>query len=387
MTVNGAVGGTGGNLSKIGSGTLILAGGTTYSGITLVNAGTLQEGVGGATGTSTDEVYVAPGATFEMYNNLLNAALPWAGLEGSGTVYYKGTNTPISGLASYSGASGIPAAFTGTIVLDGARIDTTSGPADFGGTSAFIVKPNGQVGIFNAGTYTIPITIAGNGWTESDNKTTDGAIRIQGAVYAGNITLSGNARISPTAGTSNTITGNISGAGYQLEIGNIGTGAGAGTITFTPTTGNVFSALEVSGVGNVSTVVAGNGNAFPTSSPAALTMNGGTLNLNGFSFPFANLSGAAGIIQNNSASTAATITIGSDNTSTTYGSTLVNGGTATLALTKTGTGTLTLTGANTYTGPTTVNGGKLNVSTATTPLSASSNVIVNSGGTFGARAR
>ncbi len=384
MTVSGAVGGAGGNLTKLGSGTLILGGGTTYTGISMVTAGTLQEGVGGATGTVTDEVYVASGATFEMYNNIQNATLPWSGLEGSGTVYYKGTNTPFNGLASYSTATSIPTAFTGTIVLDGARLNPASGPADFGGTSSIIVKPNGQLAIFAAGTYTLPVTIAGNGWTESGNTATDGAIRIQaGAVYAGNITMSGNARISATASSSDAITGNISGAGYQLEIGNTGTGGGNGTLTLAPTVGNVFSALEVSGVGNVDTLVAGNANAFPTAAPAALTMNGGTLRLNGFSFPFANLSGAAGIIQNGSASTVAVLTVGSDNTSTAYGGTLADGAAATLGLTKTGTGTLTLTGANTYTGPTTVNGGKLNVNNAA-PLSASTNLTVNSGGTFGA---
>lgn len=53
----------------------------------------------------------------------------------------------------------------------------------------------------------------------------------------------------------------------------------------------------------------------------------------------------------------ATLTIGGNNTSTTYAGVISAGG----KLTKMGTGTQTLTGANTYTGTTTLNGGNLNV--------------------------
>ena len=53
------------------------------------------------------------------------------------------------------------------------------------------------------------------------------------------------------------------------------------------------------------------------------------------------------------------ITVGTDNTSSTYGGTIVNGGAETLALIKTGTGTLMLSGTNTFTGGTTVENGTL----------------------------
>jgi autotransporter-associated beta strand protein len=57
-----------------------------------------------------------------------------------------------------------------------------------------------------------------------------------------------------------------------------------------------------------------------------------------------------------------TLTIGSDNTSTTYSGVLTNG--SGLSLTKTGTGTLTLSGANTYTGATAINAGILKLGAA-----------------------
>jgi len=76
------------------------------------------------------------------------------------------------------------------------------------------------------------------------------------------------------------------------------------------------------------------------------------------------------------------LTVGSNNLSTTFsgvisdaGGVIATGG----SLTKIGTGALTLSGANTYTGPTTVNAGKLIVDGSIT----NSATTVNSGGTLG----
>ena len=83
-----------------------------------------------------------------------------------------------------------------------------------------------------------------------------------------------------------------------------------------------------------------------------------------------------GIVTNSGASPA-TLTAGSDNSSTTFIGTIQDG-TGTTALTKTGTGTLTLTGAHTYNGATTVDAGTLAVNG-----SLASAVTVNNGGTLG----
>src|SRR5262249_15084403 len=119
------------------------------------------------------------------------------------------------------------------------------------------------------------------------------------------------------------------------------------------TTQNSYGATQVE---SSATVTAGNQYAF---SAGPILMNGGTLGLNGFNFSSANLSGSSGYVINGSSTGAATITVGHDNTSTTYSGILANGGTAALNLAKTGTGTLTMTGVNTYTGDTTINGGAL----------------------------
>src|SRR5581483_992237 len=60
-----------------------------------------------------------------------------------------------------------------------------------------------------------------------------------------------------------------------------------------------------------------------------------------------------------------TLVVGNNDASSTFGGILQNGA-GTLALTKTGAGTLTLSGANTYTGNTTVNQGKLVTTTSST---------------------
>jgi autotransporter-associated beta strand protein len=70
-----------------------------------------------------------------------------------------------------------------------------------------------------------------------------------------------------------------------------------------------------------------------------------------------------------------TLTIGSNNQSTTYSGVIQNNG----GVTKTGTGTLTLTGANSYTGTTTVSGGVLNVSNRSGSGTGTGAVNVNSG--------
>jgi autotransporter-associated beta strand protein len=89
----------------------------------------------------------------------------------------------------------------------------------------------------------------------------------------------------------------------------------------------------------------------------------GTLRMNGFNAAVGSLSGVAGAIVDNNTATAATLTIGADNSSTNFAGVIQNGSTATMGLTKGGTGTFTLSGANTYTGNTTINSSAGNTST------------------------
>jgi fibronectin-binding autotransporter adhesin len=83
----------------------------------------------------------------------------------------------------------------------------------------------------------------------------------------------------------------------------------------------------------------------------------------------------------NSSATAATLTVGNNNANGSYAGILADGGSGTLALTKTGSGTETLSGVNTYTGNTTINGGTLTLS-GSGSIAGSSNIIVAGGATF-----
>jgi autotransporter-associated beta strand protein len=108
---------------------------------------------------------------------------------------------------------------------------------------------------------------------------------------------------------------------------------------------------------------------------SAFTVNS-TLDLGGFDGTIGSLSGS-GIVLNNGAKMS-TLSVGQDNTSTTFSGILENG-TSVLQLTKIGTGTLTLTGANTYTGTTTIDAGSLIVDGSI----ASPQTIVNAAGLIG----
>jgi autotransporter-associated beta strand protein len=84
----------------------------------------------------------------------------------------------------------------------------------------------------------------------------------------------------------------------------------------------------------------------------------------GTSFSIGSLAGGGALGGNVVLGSQATLTVGTDNTSTTYGGSISDfWGSANLA--KTGTGTLTLTGSNTYTGTTTINGGTLQLGDGT----------------------
>jgi len=125
-----------------------------------------------------------------------------------------------------------------------------------------------------------------------------------------------------------------------------------GTGTLTISSNNTYSGATIVSAG---TLQAGSATAFSPNS--AFTVNS-LLDLNGFSNTIGSLAGN-GIVTNNGGASA-TLAIGNDNTSTTFGGSLQDG-TITLGLIKIGTGTLTLTGVNTYTGGTNINGGILAV--------------------------
>lgn len=176
------------------------------------------------------------------------------------------------------------------------------------------------------------------------------------------VTLSGSATFTLAAGKGNLVFGgSVTGTGPLTLVNNSSNDRLRLNVASTYT-----GATTVSGTARVRFDVNG---AVPTGS--ALTVNGSALFQ--AASTIGSLAGGGNVFMNGSNA----LTVGGDNTSTTFSGVYQNSGGA-AALTKTGGGTLTLSGANTYTGATTVNAGMLAVNG-----SIASPVTVNSGGTLG----
>ena len=136
-----------------------------------------------------------------------------------------------------------------------------------------------------------------------------------------------------------------SGAGLALTV------AGSGTVLYAPTNApsTTFSGTFNGMTINSGTLKLGNGSAVP----ATITINGGTLDLNGFSLTN-NLNGA-GSIDTTAVGGTPTLTISNNNNTTINGA--IKNSQGTLTLVKRGAGTITMNGTNTYSGSTTIGSG------------------------------
>ncbi len=171
-------------------------------------------------------------------------------------------------------------------------------------------------------------------------------------------TLGGN--LLTVNNTANTIT--IGGIGTLGGTGGV-TKTGAGTLVYA-TTSKTYTGLTTIEDG---TLEAGVDNMLPTTN--ALTMTGGTFSLVTFDQTLGNFSGTVGSTVNLGT---ATLTVGSDNSSSTFDGNIIGTG----SLGKIGTGTFTLTGGSTYSGNTNLSGGTI-AADNNTALGASTLIFSN----------
>ena len=164
-----------------------------------------------------------------------------------------------------------------------------------------------------------------------------------------------------------TVAGTISGTGKVIQ-----SGSGATTLT---------AANTYTGPTKISAGVLAAGTIGALGANSAVTINSGaTLDLAGQPLSIGSLSGSGAV--SNTATTAASVIAGGDLTSTVF-SGIIQDAAGQVSLTHVGTGSLTLTGSNTYTGPTTITAGSLQIGNGSTgSISASSAVSINSGGTL-----
>jgi len=357
-TINAILAGSG-SLTKTGTGTSVLSGANTYSGGTLISAGTLQ------------------GDTTSLQGRITNNATASFNQAGNGT---------------YSGAmSG-----TGALTLDGAGIVTLSGSNSYSGRTTL-----------NAGTLLLGSTNAlGTGGTDMTVGTwlTGGVLDLGGLSLTGE-TLVMNSQNSYITNSSTTTavlggtmhltnsTANTFAVALGKDInftGSITNGSasrvlvknGAGTLTMSGSNTN-NGVINVNGgtlrIGNTNAL----GNATTTSNIAVAA--GATLDLNGFSVASLRTITNAGGTLANSAAGAVTfgnaITMAADSTYNAVGdmtlSGTVSGG---FRLTKTGAGMLTLSSGNSYSGGTTLNEGTLGLGSST---ALGTGTVTLNGGTIG----
>ena len=148
FTVSEAIGGTGG-LIKVGAGTLVLADNNTYTGTTLVNAGTLQLGEGSAI-PSGGNVTVASGASFDIQG------------------FSNSQDSPMGTLTLLGGTFRVPTG-SGDYYLNGLAM--SGGTVDFTGTSKFWLHLTGTNPSIStsASTTTAVWTGAGRSRIENDS--------------------------------------------------------------------------------------------------------------------------------------------------------------------------------------------------------------------------
>ncbi|WP_130619115.1 autotransporter-associated beta strand repeat-containing protein [Dyella amyloliquefaciens] len=112
LTVSGVIGGTG-SLTKGDTGTLVLSGSNTYTGGTTINAGTLQLGNGGTSGSIVGNVTDNGALAFDRSDTLRFSGV----LSGTGALVQMGTGTTVlNGNNTYSGPTTIQ---QGTLIVNG----------------------------------------------------------------------------------------------------------------------------------------------------------------------------------------------------------------------------------------------------------------------------
>ena len=342
----------------------------TYTGATTISASTgtfefRQNSNSANMLPITTDLTVSSGGVFNL--GLSNAQVASLSGNSTGKVAYGGANLllTINGSTNSTFSGVIQDSFTTYNPLIG-----SAGQVEKKGTSILTLNGvNTMTGVFTmtAGGVVVGSTgslcggdLAANGGTITLNNTTQTVKTLTGT--SGTISMgSGNTLIS-SATTSATYAGTLTGAGGFTYNGSGSTGTLTGTLSYLGGTGVTAGTLQATHVLPSTTI---------------LTVNGGTFNLN-------NLSSTVTGVKLQSGQISGAGTLSSTSAFDIQGGTAISilgGG---VALNKTTAGTATLTAANTYTGDTTINAGKLLVNnTSGSGTGGGSNIFVNNTGTLG----
>lgn len=337
LEFSGAIGGSGGLTKSTGTGTLILSGANTYSGVTTINAGIVKITHSSALGSTS-------------------------------------AGTTIAG-----GTAGGTLQLEGGIVIAGETLQVFQANSN-AGTVLHSVSGN------NSWTGDITIDYGNNNQFKSD----------AGTLTLGNIVINTNAfRLATFTGAGDTkIDGVISGAGSVGRSSGTGVTYLNGLNTYTGGTTITQGTLSIN-------TLADSGSASSLGSSGPVTIQGGTLRYTGtghstdrlFTVGGANnttsviaASGTGAMRFTNSANVLYTVvdrnfTLKLGGTSTAanlIASAITNNGAGVVSVTKEGAGRWVLSGANTYTGATTITGGTFALG-ANNAFSANSAITLTAG--------
>ena len=442
LSYDGIIEGSGTHqLNKIAGGTLILGGANTYTGNTLISAGTLKlassssSSSSGPLGTTAAGTTVSSGAVLDLNGKSLS---------GSAAEALTLNGTGISDGGALINSSSTPSEFIGLITLGtGSRVNATTGNITLsgnisGGSNSLYVGGSNNTSISGI------ISGAGGGTDGSLFKDGSGTLTLSGAndytgdtrINAGNLTVNSGGSLGNgsdvfiSSGANVNINTNTTVASVQ-ETGNsnggsIAIGSGA-TLTINGADKSNLYQNSISGAGGLTLAASGTTNlslygtqnytgathvsggtlSIPVSTTTSgITLSGGTLNLNHNSAAgLGTLTLTGGTINvdaartisnamsiggnftftgtNSLTQTSGGITLTATPTITVSASTLSLGGAigGSFGITKSGSGTLALAGVNTYSGLTTVSAGTLHIN-ASGGCIPSANDIAVSGGTL-----
>ena len=354
-------------LTKLGTGSLVLTGASTHTGVTLVSAGTLQIGDGGTTGSVTGPITTNATLAFNRSDSFTHAGdiSGTGGLakSGSGTLTLSGTNTYTGDTAINAGTLTLGASnrlsdVTRVVVGTGATFslggfNETVGNVSGAGT---IALDGGALTAGDSATTTLSGAISGLG---SFTKVGGGTLIVTGTLSAANTTVStgsiqvgdggtlgslsgnviNNAHLTFNRSDSSTYAGNTSGGGDLTKLG-------AGTLTLTGTNTYAGDTLITAG-----TLALGATNSLSTTGRMVVG-SGATFALENFDASVASISGAGNI-----ALGSATLTTTNYGLAQEFSGTL--SGTGGFTMSDSSITRLAFSGTNTYSGATTINGGEL----------------------------